>query len=162
MHAAAGAYKHCGNYTERDPAYVYEGKGIAIFPRPTMGEWEVRSQYVIEMKLRNASKTGYCYGRRRLYIDRENFFVSKVDLWSPSGELFKWIFTPVRPIDQRAGVDGQILFSTGFTENMIVDFVNRHVSDMVGLEPCLDRDCDPAYLDITRYALPEGLMRIGQ
>ena len=162
MHAAAGAYKHCGNYTERDPAYVYEGKGIAIFPRPTMGEWEVRSQYVIEMKLRNASKTGYCYGRRRLYIDRENFFVSKVDLWSPSGELFKWIFTPVRPIDQRAGVDGQILSSTGFTENMIVDFVNRHVSDMVGLEPCVDGDCDPAYLDITRYALPEGLMRIGQ
>ena len=46
---------------------------------------------------------------------------------------------------------------------LLVNFRNKHVTVLPYLHSCLDSECTAAgYLDITRYASPEGLMKIMQ
>jgi hypothetical protein len=60
------------------------------------------------------------------------------------------------------GLDGQLLTISGNNTAYVVDFQDKHITIVVGLHVCVDGECAKTYLNISRYASPEGLMKIQQ
>jgi hypothetical protein len=81
--------------------YFYPGdKGVVPWPRPALGKWEMRDGYVIEMSRLPAYASGYCYGRRVIYVDKETLYPLTIDLYDLAGGLYKlW----ARPSDSASG-----------------------------------------------------------
>src|SRR5262249_11083 len=87
MHAnPEGFVKGCSNPKTPDPKYTYVSKQNDIMPMPR-DQWEVRDQYVLELKRLPQLGPGYCYANRRLYVDKESLNVFIVDLWDSSNKL---------------------------------------------------------------------------
>lgn len=166
MHADPESLKSCGTATTPDPKYNYisKEKGVMPMPRPGRGQWEVRDEYVIEMKRLPQFNQGYCYGNRRIYVDKESDTTYLVDLWDNSNKLYKWSFEVVHPSEMgRLGLNGQYYAWDGPGAFYVANFLDGHVTYFPGNEPlCVDNDCPSAYFDITRYASPQGLMKILQ
>jgi hypothetical protein len=128
-----------------------------------MGPWELRSTYVISLRRLPAFAKSYCYSRRVIYVDQENYFGSgELDLYGPRGDLFKAQLVGLYPVsipktnDIAEPLAGP---STGF----LFDFINKHVTVSPSLRPCINSDCAKfGYLDIHHYASPEGLSKIVQ
>jgi len=163
-HANLASFHSVWGSSQLNKEYYYSGSiGFAPFPKPSMGQWELRSTYVISLQRLPAFAKGYCYSRRVLYVDKENYFGSgKLDLYGPHGDLFKAQLVLLYPVsipkthDIAEPLAGP---STGF----LVDFINKHVTVSPGLRPCINSDCAKfGYLDIHHYASPEALMKIVQ
>jgi hypothetical protein len=61
------------------------------------------------------------------------------------------------------GLVGQLVTITRPNTGYIVNFQVEHAMVFIGLHVCVDRECaSRGYLDISRYASPEGLMNIQQ
>lgn len=163
-HGALDAVSSLGTATTPDPKYTYlGGKGILPFPRPTYGAWEVRDAFVVAMQRLPQFATGYCYSNRIVYVDTQSLALFVSDVWDSAGKLYKWFFNATTPSQLGGlGVDGQIYTYTGGGTTIIANFLDSHATDFPGLMSCVDDECDPSLMDVTRYALPEGLMKIGQ
>jgi hypothetical protein len=163
-HANPVSFNSPGGPSQPDAEYYHPGSvGFVPFPRPTLGRWELRPAYVLSLRrLPNYAK-GYCYSRRVMYVDKENYFGgAQVDLYSPPGDLFKaqLIFLYPMPIPKTYDV-AELLAgpNTGF----LVDFINKHVTLSQGLRSCVNSDCAKnGYLDVNHYASPDALMKIVQ
>jgi hypothetical protein len=148
-----------------DGRYYYPGeKGIVPFPKPAMGKWELRDTYVLSLKRLPQFAKGYCYDQRIMYIDKENYFgAGEVDLYDAPGKLSKtqqvFLYPAVIP-----ATDGDVAeLAAGPNTSLLVNFRDKHATVFLYLRSCLNRECAAAgYLDITRYASPEGLMKILQ
>ena len=164
LHAASESYT-CNTSLQLDSRYYYPGsKGVAPFPNPGSGQWEVRDVYVVSLTRLPQSSAGFgCYGKRVLYLDRQNYFPASTDLWDTAGNLYKWLFVLERPaFIPGLGLDGQLLTISGNNTAYVVDFQDKHITIVVGLHVCVDGECAKTYLNISRYASPEGLMKIQQ
>jgi hypothetical protein len=164
-HATPSALDSPGTPTQLDPRYYYRGSsGIVPLPKPTAGRWEIRDSYVISIERLPQFADGYCYGRRVIYIDQENYFSgAQLDLYDPAGELYKsqLIFSyPARV----PGTNGDVAqLAAGPNTSYLINFKDQHVSISPSLRSCVNSDCEKSgYLDVTRYASPEGLMKIVQ
>ena len=165
LHAAPESFDTCGTPTSLDPTYYYAGsKGVVPFPSSGSGQWEVRDVYVIELTRLPQYAMGYCYGKRVLYLDKENYFATSTDLWDMAGNLYKWIGVFAYPgLIPGLRLDGQLVTITGPNTGYLVNFQDEHATVFIGLHVCVDRECAKGgYLDISRYASPEGLMKIQQ
>jgi hypothetical protein len=127
-----------------------------------MGNWEVRDEYVLEMERLPAFATGYCYGKRVEYIDKESLYAPVTDMWDTSGHLYKWLPAQVAPQTRNLGRDSQYYSLVGSCNWGIVNFLDNHQSLFTCNTSCFDDECPSGYADITRYALPQGLMKIVQ
>jgi hypothetical protein len=164
-HAVPESFDSPGTPTQLDSRYYYEGStGIIPFPKLSMGRWEIRETYVISLKRLPQFAKGYCYSQRVMYVDKQNFFGGgELDLYDATGSLFKAQLTFLYPITIPAtGGDVAELLSGPNTE-LLVNFQNRHVTASPYLVSCLNIECSKdGYLDTSRYASPEGLMKIVQ
>ena len=145
-------------------AYCYQGTlGFVPFPKPSMGRWELRKTYVISLQRLPGFEKGYCYSRRIMYVDEENYFGSgELDLYDPKGNLFKTQVVLLYPVSIPKTKDVTELL-VGPNIGMLVDFINDHVTVSPGLRSCINQDCGKyGYLDIRHYASPEGLTKIIQ
>ena len=163
-HANPASFDNPGGSSQLDEGYYYSGSiGFAPFPKPSTGRWELRSTYVISLRRLPAFAKGYCYSRRVIYVDQENYFGSgELDLYGPRGDLFEAQLVVLYPVsipktnDIAEPLAGP---STGF----LFDFINKHVTVSPSLRPCINSDCAKfGYLDIHHYASPEGLSKIVQ
>ena len=164
-HANPAAFDSPGGPAQLDSKYYYSGAlGIVPFPNPAMGKWELRDSYVISLSRLPGAASGYCYSRRVMYVDKENYFgAGELDLYSPGGDLFKSQFVLLYPakIPQTNGDVVELL--TGPNVGFLVNFVNKHVAIVAVAKSCINSDCGKdGYLDIRRYASPEALMKIVQ
>ncbi len=161
VHASPAGLKQCGSSTQLPADYYYPaGKGILPWSRPSLGKWELRTAYVIEMSRLPAFSRGYCYSRRVLYIDKETFFPLAIELYDPQGELFKYITQFWTPLAVPSG--GAVLGTNGPQAGLSINFADQHLSISVTQSSCYNTDCQPQYLDAKQYASPEGLMKIVQ
>lgn len=163
VHSTPSSFDSCGTATGLDTKYYYPGgKGVVPFPTPASGKWEVRDVYVVSMNRLPQFAKGYCYGKRILYIDKETFFPDATDAYDTSGHLWKW-FTPfVYPAKLPLG-NGEALSITGLNTFYTVNFLDEHTTVFEGLHVCSNQECQPfGYLDVSRYASPEGLMKVGK
>jgi hypothetical protein len=161
-HANPASFDSSGGAIQLDNDYYYPSSiGFAPFPKPTMGKWELRDTYVISLERLPAFAKGYCYSRRVMYVDKENYFgAGELDLYSPSGDLFKTQLVFLYPVSIPGTRDVAELLS-GPNTGFLINFTNKHVTVSPGLKPCVNSDCaNDGYLDVHRYASPEALMKI--
>ena len=164
-HATPAAFDSPGTTTQLDQKYFYRGSaGIVPLPKPATGKWEIRDSYVISMERLPQFADGYCYGRRVLYVDKENYFAgSQLDLYDPAGKIYKsqLVLSYPAPVPGTNGDVAQL--GAGPNTSYLINFRDRHVSVSPSLRSCVNADCTSnGYLDVTRYASPEGLMKIVQ
>jgi hypothetical protein len=164
-HAAPESFESPATPTQLDGRYYYSGDvGVVPFPKPAMGKWELRDTYVLSLKRLPQFAKGYCYNERVMYVDKENYFgAGELDLYDAPGNLSKTqlVFLYPAPIPASAGDVAELM--TGPYTGLLVNFRNKHVSVEPYLRSCLDGECSASgYLDIGRYASPEGLMKIVQ
>jgi hypothetical protein len=164
-HASAASFDSPAMATQLDEHFYYPGAmGIVPFPTPAMGQWELRETYVLSLKRLPQFAKGYCYSNRVLYVDKENYFgAGELDLYDALGKLSKTqlVFLDPVPIPGSKGDVAELL--TGPSIGLLVNFRNKHVTVSPYLRSCLNDQCAAAgYLDVSRYASPEGLMKIVQ
>jgi hypothetical protein len=164
-HADPHAFDSPGGPAQLNNQYYYPGTfGIVPFPKPTMGKWELRDSYVISLQRLPSAAEGYCYSRRVMYVDKENYFgAGELDLYNPSGDLFKTQFVLLYPAEI-PGTDSDVVeLLSGPNVGFLVNFTNKHITVSPGLKPCINSTCArDGYLDIRRYASPDALMKIVQ
>jgi hypothetical protein len=162
VHQNPKAYESCGTSTGLPPEY-YEnaGKQVLSFPTRASGAWELRDTFVIDYTRLPAFSTGYCYGRRTVYIDKDTLFPIAVDLYDAGGKLYKMIllFNLVVKIPNTQDNLLTLAPAAGYAAN----FQDEHASTYIGTIPCIDHDCDSAgWTNISRYGTADGLMKIAQ
>jgi hypothetical protein len=165
VHAVPEAFDSAGTAVGLDPRYYYPGgTGVVPFPRPTAGRWELRDSYVIAIERLPQFSNDYCYGKRVLYVDKENYFAgAQLDLYDSSSQLFKsqLVFSYPELIPGTESDLAQLV--AGSNTSFLINFKDRHLSLEPNLHACINSDCDrDGYLDIRRYASPDGLMKIVQ
>jgi len=160
-HADPKAFGSCGSASSLPSAYFHPAeKGVLPWPRPALGKWEIREVYVIEMTRLPAYTSGYCYGRRVIYVDKETLFPMAIDLYDPAGDLYKSWLSLLAPLPVPG--TGTALGVNGATDFLITNFRDKHVTVATVEGPCYNTDCNAQYLDVSRYASPEGLSKIAQ
>jgi hypothetical protein len=160
-HADPKVFENCGGASSLPSDYFYPAdKGVLPWPRPALGKWEMREMYVIEMNRLPAYASGYCYGRRVIYVDKETLFPVAIDLYDPAGGLYKFWLGLQTPL--RVPGTGTALGVNGATELLIANFRDKHMTVATAANPCFNTDCNVQYLDVSRYASPEGLSKIAQ
>jgi hypothetical protein len=164
-HATTASFDSPGTPTQLDPQYYYRGaRGVVPLPKPAAGKWEIRDCYVISMERLPQFADGYCYGKRVIYIDKENYFAgAQLDLYDSAGSLYKsqMIFSYPAPVPETHG--DVVELTAGPNISYLINFKDEHVSISPSLPACVNSDCEQhGYLDVSRYASPEGLMKIVQ
>jgi hypothetical protein len=66
-----------------------------FFPSPTIGNWEVRDTWLIDIRRLPSERAGYCYSHRLNYVDKELYLGDWVDLYDEVGKLWKSYYTPI-------------------------------------------------------------------
>jgi len=164
-HANPAGFELPGGPAQLDPNYYYPGAlALTPFPKPMLGNWELRDTYALSLRRLAHAAAGYCYSRRVMYVDQQNYFgAGAVDLYDPSGRLFKAQFVFLYPV-AIPGTDGDVAdLVAGPSVGFLVNFLDKHVTASVGLAACLNTTCARGgYLDIHRYASPDALARIVQ
>jgi hypothetical protein len=161
VHAEPVALKQCGAASQLPSDYYYPAaKGILPWAKPSLGKWELRDVYVIEMSRLPAYSQGYCFSRRVLYVDKETFFPLAIELYDQHGALAKFItqFWTPQPIPD----NGSALGTNGPQSGWSVNFSDKHVTIALTQNSCYNTNCDRQFLDASQYASPEGLMKIVQ
>jgi len=164
-HATPEAFDSPGTSTQLDAKYYYKGSvGVVPFPKPAAGRWELRDAYVISMERLPHFAKGYCYGKRVIYIDKENYFGgAQLDLYDSDGHLYKsqLILSYPEPIPGTAGDTAELV--AGPNTSFLINFKDKHLSISAALRSCVNSDCAAnGYLDVNSYASPEGLLKIVQ
>jgi uncharacterized protein DUF1329 len=162
-HANPASFDTPGGSRLLSDDYYYAGSiGFVPFPKPSMGKWELRDTYVLSLRRLPSAAKGYCYSRRVMYVDEENYFgAGELDLYDPAGKLFKeqMVLSYPLPIPKSGGEVAEL--ASGPSVGFLVNFIDKHVTASVGLRPCVNSNCEKdGYLDIRRYASPEALMKI--
>ncbi len=165
VHAMPAAFDSPGNAVELNSRFFYPGgAGVVPFPKPAAGRWELRDSYVIGLERLPQYSDGYCYRKRVLYVDKENYFAgAQLDLYDSADELFKsqMIISYPQPIP---GTANDVVQSVaGSNTSFLINFKDQHLSVEPSLHACINSDCARnGYFDVSRYASPEGLMKIVQ
>jgi hypothetical protein len=161
VHAKPAALEQCGAATQLPSEYYYPAtKGILPWAKPSLGKWELRDTYVIDMSRLPAYSQSYCYSRRVLYVDKETFFPLAIELYDPKGALAKFITQFWTPLAIPDG--GSTLGTNGPQTGWSINFADRHVTIALTQSSCYNTNCEPQFLDSSQYASPEGLMKINQ
>jgi hypothetical protein len=163
-HANPAAFDSPGGPTQLSEGYYYPGSsGFVPFPKPAMGKWELRDTYIISLRRLPAFAKGYCYSRRIMYVDKENYFgAGELDLYNPAGNLFKSQLVFLCPV-AIPKTDDAVELLAGPNAGFLVNFIDKHVTISPSLHSCVNSDCaKDGYLDIRRYASPAALMKIVQ
>jgi hypothetical protein len=87
---------------------------------PVDEEWELRDVWIVEGTPKDS---GYCYGRRRMWVDKESFQVLYADAYDPNDVYWKGF---VSSYAERPVASGQVGPVWGGT--VATDFQNGHLT----------------------------------
>lgn len=127
------------------------------WPKPTVGKWELREVYVINIKRAPAYAPGYCYGSRIAYVDKETGAILWADVYDQQEKLWKMISISYAPVPI-PGTDGDAsLASQGDGYFTSWDIQNKHSSLGLETNSRYNTDVSSGYRDVQRWAMPSGL-----
>jgi uncharacterized protein DUF1329 len=168
------------NLTELTVDFLGEGKIIALlptrmpagtfpadfelplaWPKPSWGKWQVRDVYEIDVRKIASRASGYCYGKRVMYVDKASSAPIWEDLYDSKMKLWKLYGLFLHPID----VPGLgVVDASGSMVYSFWDVQNNHATFFIdpgeGHPFYVNDQAPPEYLDVTRYAQPSGLSLI--
>lgn len=132
-----------------------------MFPKPVIGKWMVFPAYILDVQRVPSLNRGYCYGLRRMFLDKRNlgFAFTWTDLYDSSLKFWK-LFAGWESPERVPHGDGYFLGVRGL--NWMVDFQGGHASfAMVGEDVfTLNETVPQQYRDVSRYGSPTGLSKI--
>jgi Protein of unknown function (DUF1329) len=98
------------------------------WPEPSWGKWQMREVDVISASKLPAQRSGYCYGKRVMYVDQPNSAPLWEELYDPAGKLWKigGLFLHTIDVPNVGPVDtsGSLLYE-------FWDIQNKHASIIV-------------------------------
>jgi len=165
VHATPAAFDSPGTAVGLDSRFFYAGgAGVVPFPKPAAGRWELRDSYVIALERLPQFADGYCYRKRVLYVDKENYFAAaQLDLYDSADQLFKSQMIISYPQAIPGTANDVVQSVAGSNTSFLINFKDKHLSVEPNLHACINSDCARnGYFDVSRYASPEGLMKIVQ
>jgi hypothetical protein len=132
------------------------------WPKPSWGKWEMRDADVVDIRKLPAKASGYCYGKRILYVDRQFYGPLWEDLYDPKMAL--WKVALLQPIVIKIPQIGP-QNSTGAQFSHWWDMQNNHATfvgpaDGHGYNVLINDDVPAQYLDVERYTTPGGLSAV--
>jgi hypothetical protein len=132
------------------------------WPKPTWGKWELRDADVLDIRKVPSKASGYCYGKRILYVDRQFYGPLWEDLYDPKMQLWKVaLLQPIVIKVPRIGLQN----STGAQFSHWWDLQNKHATfvgpnDGHGYNILINDDVPAQYLDLEKYTTPGGLTQV--
>jgi hypothetical protein len=130
----------------------------SFWPKPIIGKWQVRDAYVVDIRRLPKYASGYCYGKRIDYIDKQTGFAVYIDLYDESLKFWKmemYVQTP-------APVPGGGYTLEFHTYANMYDFQNMHQSPAIEPEIEINSQVPQKYSDFSRYGSPAGLQKVMQ
>jgi hypothetical protein len=131
------------------------------WPKPAWGKWQVRDVDVIDVRKIPSMVSGYCYGRRVIYVDRQFHAPVWEELYDAHLKLWKImaIFAHVLVAPQIGPVN-----STGSEFEAIWDIQNSHATYFIdpsgGNAFYLNEQAPKQFDDVAKYSTPGGLGQI--
>jgi hypothetical protein len=124
------------------------------WPTPAWGRWQLRDVYVISASRLPAYASGYCYGKRVLYVDKqfsaplwEDLYDMKMAPWKFLGLFLKTCDVPqIGPVN-----------SCGALVESYWNIKNTHATFFVDLKVYTNEDAPKEYSDLVRYTTAPGL-----
>jgi len=168
------------NLTELTVEFVGEKKMIALlpsrmpagtfpadfelplaWPKPSWGKWQVRDVYELDVRKIPSRASGYCYGKRVMYVDKASLAPLWADLYDSNMKLWKLYGLFLHPLD----VPGLgVVDASGSMVYSFWDVQNNHATFFIDPgegHPFYVNDQAPSeYSDVTRYTQPSGLNMI--
>lgn len=141
--------------TERFPAGYDMPLG---WPTPSWGKWQVRDVDVISMSKVPAKASGYCYGKRIMYVDAQDYAPLWEEMYDSNMRVWKYEAIITHSIDV-PGIG--MVDSTGSFAQLMWDVQNNHAT--ISADPAMDKpfyvneQAPKEYEDIPRYSSPSGL-----
>ena len=136
--------------------------GFLGWAKPSWGDWETRDVYVDDIRRSPEFATGYCYGSRVDYIDKQYYTSLAEDIYDAQMQLWKiFVFsTSTKNLDNY----GEQLWMGGISGD-IWDIQNDHgtygtTANPAGLKISWDKEIPERYRDITKYGTPAGLSTV--
>lgn len=132
------------------------------WPKPVFGKYEVRPVFVLELRPIPSLLPGYCYPKKDIYVDKNNYQILADDRYDTSMKFWKagmWWFwkTPI------PNSPGDYTFNSFLNATVvIVDFQNQHFTGGYFNNTYVNNKVPAKYHDIQRYASPAGLDQIMQ
>ena len=131
------------------------------WPKPSWGKWQLRDVDVIDVRKISSMATGYCYGKRIMYIDRQFNASLWEELYDSNMQLWKIIavFTHTLDAPQVGPVN-----SCGSQVEGIWDIKNNHATYFIdpadGQPFYLNEQAPKEFDDAAKYSTPGGLGQI--
>jgi hypothetical protein len=103
---------------------LYDRDGLPGWPSPLAGKWEVRDVYVLEVAPLPIL-TGYCYGHKVIFIDKETFVQIYLDDYDAGGRLYKSQLIWHSPINVN---DHERYIARGHDPQTMIDWKEIHAT----------------------------------
>jgi hypothetical protein len=135
-----------------------------FFPKPSVGKWETRDSYMTDVVRVPSERKGYCYGKKRLYIDKEMYRSVWADIYDENLKLWKVDYDPTG--QNSVPGEGKIFGNNAW--GVMIDIQNAHLThvDFGHNGFYANQDCANAdghdFTDIGRYSSVRGLSQIMQ
>ncbi|HUY17689.1 MAG TPA: DUF1329 domain-containing protein [Candidatus Binataceae bacterium] len=138
-----------------------------FFPKPSLGKWEARPVWVLDVRRIPSRAAGYCYEKNLLYLDKESYIALWKDGYDKSGHLWKaFNDTQFARFVPHVGVTVQAqqwFNNTWDMQNghLTLGFANNSISGRpwAANEQCKNFD-GQNYDDVARYSFSSGLSEI--
>jgi len=135
-----------------------------FFPGPNIGKWEVRDSYLLDVRRIPSQRSGYCFGKRMLYVDQQQWTQFWADLYD--GNMKYWKSTSFQQIAHQVPGVGPVMY-TGEYLVSLWDQQNSHASAWIANPPYgTNQQCANLgginYTDAKLYSSVGGLSSIMQ
>lgn len=135
-----------------------------FFPKPMVGSWETRDSYIDDVMRVPSERKGYCYGKKRLYIDKEVYRSVWADIYDENLKLWKVDYDPTG--ENLVPGEGKRYGNNAW--GVMLDLQNAHITHVdfghhgfYSNQGCADADGHD-FTDIGRYSSVRGLSQIMQ
>jgi len=131
------------------------------WPKPSWGKWSMRPMTVIDAHRIPSEAAGYCYSSRVMYIDKENWGATYVDLYDANRKLWKMIDYFVD-----YGDVPNLGTSINGVSSVAYDLQNTHMTVWCGYanpwkkKPYINSQAPKEFYNGAKYGTPGGLMQI--
>jgi hypothetical protein len=131
------------------------------FPKPSWGKWSMRPMSIIDAHRIPSEASGYCYSSRIMYIDKEYWGATYVDLYDANRKLWKMI-------DYFVDYDNIPNLGTSLNgvSSVAYDLQNTHMTVWCGYanpwkkKPYINSQAPKEFYNGVKYGTPSGLMQI--
>jgi len=134
---------------------LHTGLPVPGWPRASMGKWEVRDVYIIDVR---PIDKNYCYAHKVFYVDKQMWTTLFYETYDKQDKLWKVNKNSLGLVKLNNGENAII---SAATEDAIWDLQNTHASvSTIGTVPDIDKDASAELQDAQTFAFPGGLSRI--